>query len=884
MKLSIYVGLRAIAWLVTEENNIIDRGVKVVNVPFDNYYEYIAGQPVSLRISRREKRQARRNLWRYKSRRANLKFFLKQNGIFGKKKLHRNQILQLRVKGLSEQLSPEELYIVLLSLQFKRGYKSLRGVSDNENSEYLQTIAMHEENRLKFKSIADYLLSLDTSKNIIFNRTSYEEEFWQIMAKQNISDELKNKIFHYIYFQRPLKKGTVGKCKYEEKRDVAHASNPIYQEFRCWRDVNNIIVWDEMMEEIEIPLRFRRIWFEKLNTGRKITKASVCKDLGIKNAKEYSWLSGKELAGNPVAGIPFELWQDLFSATENQKLRELLIKKYNYSEIEIERLIDLDLHKLGYSDISTKAIYRLMPYLINGMKLSEAVLQEYGKVEMKNIALRNVVLEKHFDAYQSLIEALKQKYTINEIKFEIDQLLKAGNKQRKEMAKRQRANIKFEKENQDVLAGRTDYDKLKYKLWKESDGISPYQPDYIIPIEELFSTKYNIDHIVPKSKIFETGYANMILSPTSLNEEKGQIMPYQFATENLGFSEEYWKEIAEKFGSKKQFLLMQEPPTDWISKRQNSDYNTKCFATLATLNIPNKLINKFANEWKLNQFSSDDCRYYMQKALVLANLDEMVIDRYDHIAVIDKKVYHLEQKIKATPDFLEFIPFRRNEKLTRKTKFGYYPAKQLHQETILGKRTIEGKTFFKVRQPLTKLSNRMLQNIYAIDLQKELIKWVEEKGGLEKAIASLEETPFFFRGNPVTAISVRMTDTELPFLHHKAHDGTIHNKNKVGKPVSFVYPENNYALSVWEENGKQKKRLITLLEHCKNLNTGKVEYQGTLFRKFDTVRYRGVLMYLIGCGESNQLRNAYHLNASETIRHFKYSELEKIFVNQLGKV
>jgi len=55
MKLSIYVGLRAIAWLVTEENNIIDRGVKVVNVPFDNYYEYIAGQPVSLRISRREK-------------------------------------------------------------------------------------------------------------------------------------------------------------------------------------------------------------------------------------------------------------------------------------------------------------------------------------------------------------------------------------------------------------------------------------------------------------------------------------------------------------------------------------------------------------------------------------------------------------------------------------------------------------------------------------------------------------------------------------------------------------------------------------------------------------------------------------------------------------
>ena len=31
-------------------------------------------------------------------------------------------------------------------------------------------------------------------------------------------------------------------------------------------------------------------------------------------------------------------------------------------------------------------------------------------------------------------------------------------------------------------------------------GISPYGPDTIIPLEELFTDKYDLDHIVPKVK------------------------------------------------------------------------------------------------------------------------------------------------------------------------------------------------------------------------------------------------------------------------------------------------------------------------------------------------------------------------------------------------
>lgn len=888
MNLSIYGGLRAIGWVLTQGKEVVKKGIKRVNVDFDHYYEYVAGQPVSLRITRRQKRQARRNLWRYRSRRRNLINYLSKLCITAGKPRTREEILKLRVKALSEALPPDELYQVLLSLQSKRGYKSLRGVSDNENSDYLQTIAMHEENRKAYKSIADYLLTLPTSKNIIFNRSSYEEEYWQIIRNQNLPDDVKQKIFHLIYFQRPLARGKICNCKLEPNRKVMHASSPIFQEFRCWRDANNIIIWDEEMNEVEIPEEIRNGWAEKLLSGKNLTKASCCKDLGIKKSTAYSWLSGKQLAGNPVAGISEELWQDLFSAVENEQLRRLLTKKYQFSDYEIDKYVDLDLHKLGWADYSAKAVRKLIPELKNGKKLSKAILDLYGKVEMKEVALRNVVLEKHFDSYKSLVERLKKDYPqIETVQFEIDPLLKAGNKQRKEMAKRKRAEAKLEKEASAILEGKSDYDKFKYKLWKESEGISPYEPDYIIPLDELFSDKYDLDHIVPKSKLFETGQGNIVLCRKELNQKKGRKIAFEFATQDLGIDEETWKEVADKFGSKKQFLLMSENdlPKDWISRRQNSDYNTKCFGTLADVNIPNKLINKFAKEWQLQKYNSDDMRYYLYKAFVLANLDQSVIDKYDHIADIGEKVYQHPQAIELPENFENVIPFIPKPKLTRKTKFGYHPAKQLHQETILGKREINGATFYKVRQPLTKLSNKMVQNIYSEDIKRAIEEWIEKHGDLEKAKATLEETPFFFRGNPVTAVSVRMTNTDLPYLRHKTKD-KIHAKSIEGDPVDFVYSETNYALQITEDNGKLNKRLITLLEHVDNLNNGTVNYSGKLWQKFDVVMYEGKPYYFIGCGQDNSIRSVYELNASETIRvnDKMYKTIEKVKINQLGDV
>ncbi|MGL5914100.1 MAG: type II CRISPR RNA-guided endonuclease Cas9, partial [Bacteroidales bacterium] len=469
-KLSVSVQLRSIGWVVTENNKVVDSGIKRVNTDFDAYYEFAAGLPVSKRINRREKRQARRNNWRRKSRRQNLIKFIEQNyHVASIPTYTRDEMLNLRVKALHEQLSSTELSAVLLSLQRKRGYKSQRGVNDNDNSDYLQTIAIHEENLKNYRSIAEYLKTLPSSLDIIFTRESYEAEFRAICKAQGIVKSDQDILWRIIYFQRPLRRGKLASCPLDKNRKVCHYSHPQYQYFRILRDVANICISDPMYNEVEISAEQRKAWVTYLQEGKNLTKAKACKDLGIKRSTGYSWLSGKQISGNIVVQAFGDnnstLWQELFSARDESKLAILLNNKYPTHDIEA--LIDIDFNACGWGDYSHKAISKLIPFMECGLPLREAILQVYGEVDLKaDIALRNLVVEQHYASYCSLIEAVKEKYAIDEVAIEVSHLLKAGNKSRKAIAKAQRA----EKKASDKY---TSYQQQLLKLWEEFGKVSP---------------------------------------------------------------------------------------------------------------------------------------------------------------------------------------------------------------------------------------------------------------------------------------------------------------------------------------------------------------------------------------------------------------------------
>jgi hypothetical protein len=338
----------------------------------------------------------------------------------------------------------------------------------------------------------------------------------------------------------------------------------------------------------------------------------------------------------------------------------------------------------------------------------------------------------------------------------------------------------------------------------------------------LFSDKYNIDHIVPKSKIFERGYANQVLCPVSLNEKKGRLTGIEFAHELLGLNDKYEAAIEKFPESKQQFLRMREDeiPDNWVSRLQNSDYNTKCFGTLGGTNIPNKLINRYVNEWGVNQYADQDARHYLAKCWVLANMNQETVNYFDNLKAQSvgknsESLYRLRPGI--APIDLENAPvFIPRIKFTRKTKYGYTPRFALHGETVYGQRKrlyrnakgeVVTEYFYKVRQPISKLTPPMVEKIMDKVIQRKIKARIEEKGDHEEGIISLVEHPATHNGKPIKRVSVALGAERIFPLHSTDGNGRTGKKNAFDRKIDYVFSEKNYCLKVWvDEKGKQGKR------------------------------------------------------------------------------
>ncbi|GAQ49946.1 hypothetical protein FPN187_contig00088-0003 [Flavobacterium psychrophilum] len=72
---------------------------------------------------------------------------------------------------------------------------------------------------------------------------------------------------------------------------------------------------------------------------------------------------------------------------------------------------------------------------------------------------------------------------------------------------------------------------IKYKLWLEQGYISPYTGK-LIPLSELFTTKYQIEHIIPQSRLFDDSLSNKVICESEVNELKSNMTAYEFIQNN----------------------------------------------------------------------------------------------------------------------------------------------------------------------------------------------------------------------------------------------------------------------------------------------------------------------------------------------------------------
>lgn len=272
---------------------------------------------------------------------------------------------QWRNNAISQQLDKEEVAYVITeinnNLNNSSGY--LGAISDRSKELYFnkQTVGQY-----LYKQIQDN--PHVRLKNQVFYRQDYFDEFetiWETQSKfhPELKEELKKEIRDIIiFYQRKLKsqKGLVSFCEFENKEieidrngqkvkktiglKVAPKSSPLFQEFKIWQVLNNVLIRkkgskkrvlkDTNQEEIfSLSLEDKQALFNELNIKGNLKANKIIELLG-RDAKEWE-INYTEIEGNRTNKALYDAY---FKILETEGYNEDLLKLSDKDEINITEL------------------------------------------------------------------------------------------------------------------------------------------------------------------------------------------------------------------------------------------------------------------------------------------------------------------------------------------------------------------------------------------------------------------------------------------------------------------------------------------------------------------------------------------------------------------
>lgn len=229
-----------------------------------------------------------------------------------------------------------------------------------------------------------------------------------------------------IYYQRPLKPQTelISKCQFEKDERVIPISHPLFQEFRCWDQINRLYitskqnVWNERKKKEVIQYKNRYLTdtqklsiYNKLQTQKQLGFAEVVKIVELKNDNS-EFLNGlhvkaklkgcdavisiKKVFGDaPIDDVSIErIWQAIYdnvhegSEYDKDSKRVRSIFDALPESIEENKRIELALDLAQkvrfvrkFASVSKKAIENILPI----MRLNPQNLPEKVKTNFENI-------------------------------------------------------------------------------------------------------------------------------------------------------------------------------------------------------------------------------------------------------------------------------------------------------------------------------------------------------------------------------------------------------------------------------------------------------------------------------------------------------------------
>ncbi len=333
-----------------------------------------------------------------------------------------------RNDALFNQLDLKVLAFIITEInnQINKSSGYLGAISDRSKELYFNklTVGQFQYNQLQ-ENIHKPL------KNQVFYRQDYIDEFekiWETQSKfyPELTDELKIEIKDItIFYQRKLKsqKHLVSQCEFEKGHKVIPKSSPLFQDFRIWQNINNIIIkneatkesfelFEEQKEQIAIELKFKgnlsdseiltllgfkkgthSVNFKKIEgnrTNNAIYKAfekileiegyemdfSKMKPLEIKESvfKIFELLEidtkildfDETIQGNDFdKQAYYQFWHLLYATEDDETLKKSLMNKFGFKENHIPSLLNINL-QADYGSLCAKAIKKILPHLMDG--------------------------------------------------------------------------------------------------------------------------------------------------------------------------------------------------------------------------------------------------------------------------------------------------------------------------------------------------------------------------------------------------------------------------------------------------------------------------------------------------------------------------------------
>lgn len=315
------------------------------------------------------------------------------------------QAYKWRSEAISKQLDKEEVAYVITeinnNLNNSSGY--LGAISDRSKELYFnkQTVGKYLYQQLQ-KNPHTRL------KNQVFYRQDYLDEFetiWETQARHHseLTAELKDEIRDVIiFYQRKLKsqKGLISFCEFESKEievdgkkktiglKVAPKSSPLFQEFKIWQVLNNVLVrkkgnkkrtiqnsnqanlFDEKKENLVFNLETKQFLFDELNLKGNLKANKVIELLGHKPSE---WeINYSVLEGNRTNKSLYEAYLKIIEI-EGYDVKDLLKVKSNKDEVELDDL-----------DVSAIKIKNMVRDIFEALNINTEILEFDAELDDKD--------------------------------------------------------------------------------------------------------------------------------------------------------------------------------------------------------------------------------------------------------------------------------------------------------------------------------------------------------------------------------------------------------------------------------------------------------------------------------------------------------------------